>query len=595
MKESCSFRKGIATSAHLAAEPRRRARIVQVASITAYLLIALPFTTITASAQTKGAITGRVVADDGSGMAGVTVMLTSAASPTGPLGNYRRSTTTDEEGNFRFNDLPARPYNLLVVSSREYTQSPAVTGSGERRYYRIGENVHITLIRGGVITGLVTNALGEPVIAIQVTAIRVRDHEGLPVKNTIGSMPRQTDDRGIYRFYGLQPGSYIVVANSNSNRHGAEAYYGETPTYHPSSTRDAAAEVTVASGSEATGIDIRYRGEPGHAVSGRISGPDQSGQSAPGVIYLTHAPTGMGFDSIYVESGGFAFYGVPDGEYELTAEEDGRSDGSASQPRRVTVRGADVTGIELKLSPKSSIAGKVVFEPLPRRCEEKSAPAPEEIVLRAHRDEAVKTPLVANLFSPRDAAADEKGEFTLKPLVPARYRLQALLPGENWYLKSITAPAPAPAISAAPPSGPDMGRSGVILKSGERASGIKVTISEGAASLRGRVTPEKEGARLPAKLAVHLVPAEPTSTDNVLRYAEVVAERDGAFEFKNLAPGKYRLTVRAAPDEPADGPFAPVAWDADERAKLRKEAEAMKIEVELKPCQRVSVQVVRYR
>ena len=206
----------------------------------------------------------------------MTVMLTSAASPTGPLGNYRRPTTTDEEGNFRFSDLPARPYNLLVVSSREYTQAPAVTGSGERRYYRIGESVHITLIRGGVITGRVTNALGEPVIAIHVTAIRVRDHEGRPAKDTIGATPRRTDDRGVYRIYGLQPGSYIVVANSNSNRYvayGAEAYYSETPTYHPSSTRDAAAEVTVASGSEATGIDIRYRGEPGHAVSGKFPAP----------------------------------------------------------------------------------------------------------------------------------------------------------------------------------------------------------------------------------------------------------------------------------------------------------------------------------
>jgi hypothetical protein len=161
------------------------ARIVQVASIMAYLLIASPFTTITANAQTKGAITGRVVADDGSGMAGVTVMLTPVATSAGPPGSYRKSTTTDEEGNFRFADLPARPYNLLVFSSREYTQAPAVTGSRERRYYRIGESVQITLIRGGVITGRVTTPLGGPVIAIQVTAIRVRDHEGRPMKDII--------------------------------------------------------------------------------------------------------------------------------------------------------------------------------------------------------------------------------------------------------------------------------------------------------------------------------------------------------------------------------------------------------------------------
>ena len=48
-------------------------------------------------------------------------------------------------------------------------------------------------------------------------------------------------------------------------------------------------------------------------------------------------------------------------------------------------------------------------------------------------------------------------------------------------------------------------------------------------------------------------------------------------------------------DEPSDGPPSPAAWDAVERAKLRKEAEAMKTEVELKPCQRITDQVVKYR
>ena len=71
-------------------------------------------------------------------------------------GGQRRSTMTDEEGNFRFTDLSPRPYNILVVASREYVQPPAITGSGERRYYRPGENVYIALIRGGVITGRVT-------------------------------------------------------------------------------------------------------------------------------------------------------------------------------------------------------------------------------------------------------------------------------------------------------------------------------------------------------------------------------------------------------------------------------------------------------
>src|SRR5262245_41817408 len=123
MKEPCSCRKGIAAFICPAAEPRRRAGIVRVASLAAYLLIALLFTAIAANAQQKGAITGRVVADDESGMAGVTVILVPVSSPAGPSGNSLRTTTTDEEGSFRFVDLPARPYHLNVVGSREYTQA----------------------------------------------------------------------------------------------------------------------------------------------------------------------------------------------------------------------------------------------------------------------------------------------------------------------------------------------------------------------------------------------------------------------------------------------------------------------------------------
>jgi hypothetical protein len=63
----------------------------------------------------------------------------------------------------------------------------------------------------------------------------------------------------------------------------------------------------------------------------------------------------------------------------------------------------------------------------------------------------------------------------------------------------------------------------------------------------------------------------------------------------NVAPGKYWPVARAVPDdEPSDRPPAPVAWDANERAKLRREAEALKVEIELKPCQRAAEQIVKF-
>jgi hypothetical protein len=95
---------------------------------------------------------------------------------------------------------------------------------------------------------------------------------------------------------------------------------------------------------------------------------------------------------------------------------------------------------------------------------------------------------------------------------------------------------------------------------------------------------------------LHLIPADPKAAEDVLRYSETIVRSEGAFAFNNIAPGKYRLLTRIVPDdEPIDRPPLPAAWDANERANLRKEAVVTNVEVELKPCQRVTDQVVKYR
>jgi hypothetical protein len=163
-------------------------------------------------------------------------------------------------------------------------------------------------------------------------------------------------------------------------------------------------------------------------------------------------------------------------------------------------------------------------------------------------------------------------------------------------VKAITASAPASARGAArgaPPA--DVARNGLTLKAGEKITGVTVTLADGAAGVSGKVTPAKEGSRLPARLRVHLVPAEAGATNDALRYAETFARGDGSFSLSNIAPGKYWLVARAAPDdELIDRQPAPVALDAKERTKLRKDSEAMKMEVELKPCQRVTDRLIKY-
>ena len=97
-----------------------------------------------------------------------------------------------------------------------------------------------------------------------------------------------TDDRGVYRMYGLLPGTYIVSAGGMTRffgGYGTTAHDQDAPTYAPSATRDTAQEVVVRSGEEAT-ADIQYRGEPGHAISGTVLGfpPAQGGMSYGGTV-----------------------------------------------------------------------------------------------------------------------------------------------------------------------------------------------------------------------------------------------------------------------------------------------------------------------
>jgi len=192
--------------------------------------------TPSAKAQT-GVITGRVVAQDGGDMSKVFVKIYPVQAG-GPLW-----TNTDENGNFKFTGLTPRAYLIYVRETRGYVRQ-SIPGSG-RIYYRIGDHAVITMIRGGVITGRVTTANGEPMVGAQVTAMMTRGAEGAPFLRNYYGHSRNTDDRGVYRLYGLPPGAYVVSVRSDLSLYRISPYDGDAPTYHPSSTCDTAAEIAV--------------------------------------------------------------------------------------------------------------------------------------------------------------------------------------------------------------------------------------------------------------------------------------------------------------------------------------------------------------
>jgi protocatechuate 3,4-dioxygenase beta subunit len=553
---------------------------------------------ILVNAQQGGTITGRVVNEEGTGVANLAVYINRASTGQREAINRGSLTViTDEDGNFRAPGLVPSLYSINVFQAKEYTMQPlSAAERRELKYYRAGDNVTITLVKGGVITGKVTNSDGQPIVGVQVFAVMVRDSEGYPVRQPSGGMrPRVTDDRGIYRLFGLSPGSYIVSTNGRMMYYGVSPYDGNSTTYHPSSTRETATEVSVASGAEATGIDIRLRVERGHIVSGTVTnftGPSPNTYANVGLVSTTSGDF-VGSSNIRSDDlnrGGFAIIGVLDGEYDIVASSNSNEGAVAtSAPRRVTVNGADVGGIELRLSPLASVSGQLFIETSTNPCEIKSNGSIEEIMIYARNDDPTAF-ASANPYNYRsNVVANEKGEFTITSLRPSRYRFETGLPDETWYTKSIAIPAPA--ASRRPQTGinlRDLARTGLELKSGDKLTGIIITIAAGAAGLGGKVVAEKEGSSLPSRLRVHLLPVEAALANDALRYADVLINNDGTFALANLAPGKYWLLARPVPDdEPVDRPPRPPAWDNAERAKLRMEAETKKIEVELKPCQRI--------
>src|SRR5262249_35642057 len=117
-----------------------------------------------------------------------------------------------------------------------------------------------------------------PLVGIQVLAKCIRakgDKPLIPAYSWEFSRSRITDDRGMYRFWGLQPGTYIVSAGRGAfgfSRGSLTVYDDDSPTYYPSSTLGSATRLELVSGQELTGIDISYRGYTGHAVTGAAAG-----------------------------------------------------------------------------------------------------------------------------------------------------------------------------------------------------------------------------------------------------------------------------------------------------------------------------------
>lgn len=558
-------------------------------------------------------IRGVVTAEAGRPVAGASVQ--ARREFTSGSGRAVSVAMTAADGTFEVDALEPGRYSVSVDAPPNIVVDGLLAGSVEP-----GANLAIRMAKGGVITGRVSDAGGNPITGLEVIAQLQGDGRALAAT---GARYRQhgglTDDRGVYRLWGLAEGVYVVAATGAGDDSEVPLYLADRPpTYHPSSNRAGAAPVKVGLGDEITGIDIVFRSEPAYRITGAVEMFPQLPYGLDATVELFRAGSANSEQQVETRWGGrrnaFGFDGVEDGDYELRAvcyPEEGPSPWMSDRVT-VRVRGEDAIGVVLVVVPTSEVEGWVEMSPSRASdlCDgQKSGESPVagiyQWVLVTAR--CVDAPGGAVLR----ASLDANGRFALTRLDGSGYRMWCEFQDEDLFVSSLdvqtssrggsTASESKVTIkrshdSAARNAGPPLAiaRDGLKLVRGQRVTGVRFVVARRAARVRGRVAPAREGESLPSRARVCLVPADPKQKDDVVHYYEVDVEQDGTFDVRNVAPGEYLVATRVFPnDDRPDLEILPAAWDPKERAALRAAAESAGIRVTLSPCQRMESAVVR--
>ena len=532
----------------------------------------------TAKVESKtGDISGKVVSEIGQPLANANVW----ARPATPQGLPVKSTTTNRDGVFKFSGLERGSYTVNASLPSYLPKSP----ESATAVLTASDSVTLVLIKGGVVTGTVTNSKGEPVEAIAIRVEMVIDDAGR--RTPAISYEGLTDDRGVYRVYGLPSGTYIVAADGANNYSpvGVNAFSIDIPTYAPSSSRDEADQISVRVGEETSGVDIRYRGERGSTISGFVRGI-RNGDQGYSISLTSLAEKGPRWNSSFQDPNGeFALEGIPDGDYILvaTAYWNDRDRGH-SESMMLSVRGADIEGIELAPTALASICGTVVLkelkEPVPECTDKRQPDFGATAVTAWHRVTQGDKKKPRFVWRRGSETPNSQGNVTFRDLAANEYYFSVRPSLETWYLQSIAFVPPTPGGKPI-----DATRSWTTIKPGDQLSGLTFTLAQGAALVRGQIT-LAEGQTLPDKLSVYLVPAEAAEAENPLRYFAALVSNEGFFFLNSVMPGRYWIVAQPGTDDTRIEVSKIRLPDAAEtRSSLRHNAEQKKTEIELKPCQ----------
>lgn len=443
--------------------------------------------------------------------------------------------TTDQDGRYRIANVPAGIYRVIPAAPAFVISDPN-KALDQNLVISEGDNVaeiDFDLVRGGVITGKVTDTDGRPVVEETIRLLTANyPRSGGP------HVPRdfQTDDRGIYRIFGIPAGRYKVSIGEESL--GVLRWPGRARTvpitFHPNVTDAAQATVVeVGEGTEATNIDITLASAPRtFSVSGRVV-DGETGQPVTNVPISLMKIIIIDARNSQASGGGTAVRSNSDGEFVLDKLPAGKYSISIQPPPESNLRAEsvrfdlvdqDVTGLVIKAASGATLSGTVVLE-RPRDGSHAGAP-----------------PAWLSVYLRNDAAGFSSNQGTqLKP--DGSFKIGGLTAGMVGFSVGTWSPygdARPIRILRLERDGVDQ-PDGIKIQAGEHVTGIRIIAAYSSGSIRGVV--KLENGILPP--SGHLVVSVSRAGDNSPNDGGYEPDARGRFLISGLATGTYELRISA--------------------------------------------------
>jgi len=462
-------------------------------------------------------ITGIVVDQAGEGVADATV---TAEGALGPIG--QATGVTDDAGRFEITGLRDMFYDLSVVTDE---------GAASEKRAAVGSDVRLQLQDLASIEGTVLTADGAPCANCPVTLQGQRDDaqsEADQLMQAMGAMLRRgdgpsarTDDSGAFTFSDVEPGTYVIEAESEEHGHGESV------------------AISVVPGETFTGARVYLK--PGIGVGGTVTTADRA-PVAGATVTLTEsgdAMTTMMTNAMPAslmanagttttdENGEYFIENVRPGEYTVVAD---HVDYAKSQIQGVAVeQGPDMRNLDIVLTEGGRAVGTLTMDGEVR--------AGTMVTLVGS----------AGVFM---AMTDSQGNFNIDNVPPGTYMVQAVdmqqmaaqgLEGMTQRMETIEiADGQATEVDLGPPPNA-VTVSGAIEGAGEGTTTV-VLRRPGSAPMT-----ELDFGNMNFGQIVEMMQSVGGQT---------IASQDGVFTMEGVEPGDYILEVYSMPIDVTSGDFS---------------------------------------